>query len=114
MDVRTTVDDLERRGVRIHCLALGGADLTSPAGKMVMQVLAAVAEFELDLIRERTHAGLERAKAEGKRLGRPSALDVAGVTQARARKAAGDSISAIARDLKVSRATVLRAVGAVC
>jgi len=114
VDVRTTVDDLERRGVRIHCLALGGADLTSPAGKMVMQVLAAVAEFELDLIRERTHAGLERAKAEGKRLGRPSALDVAGVTQARARKAAGDSISAIARDLKVSRATVLRAVGAVC
>jgi len=41
-----------RSGVRMHCLALGGVDLTSPAGKMTMQVIAAVAEFERDLLIE--------------------------------------------------------------
>jgi putative DNA-invertase from lambdoid prophage Rac len=74
-DVRSTVEALAASGVRVHCLALGGADLTSAAGRLTMQVLAAVAEFELDLIRERTRAGLQRARGEGKRLGRPLALD---------------------------------------
>ena len=48
MDVRATVEQLASSGVRVHCLALGGVDLTSPAGKMTMQVIAAVAEFERD------------------------------------------------------------------
>jgi len=46
-------------------------DLTSPAGKMTMQVISAVAEFEKDLLIERTHAGIARAKASGKRFGAP-------------------------------------------
>ena len=66
MDVRATVDKLAAMGVRVHCLALGGVDLTSPAGRMTMQVIAAVAEFERDLLVERTQAGLARAKVEGK------------------------------------------------
>ncbi|WP_157973341.1 recombinase family protein, partial [Blastomonas sp. UPD001] len=74
MDVRGTVDNLAKEGVKVHCLALGGVDLTSPAGKMTMGVIAAVAEFERDLLVERTQAGLSRAKAEGKTLGRPPAL----------------------------------------
>ena len=65
MDVRATVELLANSGVRVHCLALGGVDLTSPAGKMTMQVIAAVAEFERDLLIERTQAGLVRAKAAG-------------------------------------------------
>lgn len=73
MDVRQTVEHLSEDGIRVHCLALGGVDLTSPAGKMTMQVLGAVAEFERDLLIERTQAGLTRAKAEGKKLGRPEA-----------------------------------------
>jgi putative DNA-invertase from lambdoid prophage Rac len=72
MDVRSTVDSLAESGVKVHCLALGGVDLTSPAGKMTMGVIAAVAEFERDLLVERTKAGLSRVKAEGKALGRPS------------------------------------------
>ncbi len=75
MDVRQTVEDLASTGIRVHCLALGGVDLTSPAGKMTMQVLGAVAEFERDLLIERTQQGLMRAKAEGKKLGRPEATD---------------------------------------
>ncbi|WP_133175789.1 recombinase family protein, partial [Yersinia pestis] len=74
MDVRSTVELLETRGVKVHCLALGGVDLTSAAGKMTMQVLSAVAEFERDLLVERTQAGLARARKEGKRAGRPPAF----------------------------------------
>jgi putative DNA-invertase from lambdoid prophage Rac len=56
-------------GFRNHSLALNGIDLTSPAGKMTMQVIAAVAEFERDLLIERTQAGLTRAVSQGKQLG---------------------------------------------
>lgn len=73
LDVRATIDLLTNIGVRVHCLALGGMDLTSSSGKMTMQVLSAVAEFERDLLIERTQAGLARAKSEGKKLGRPEA-----------------------------------------
>ena len=52
MDVRSTVETLEREGVRVHCLALGGVDLTSAAGKMTMAVINAVAEFERDRLVE--------------------------------------------------------------
>ena len=74
MDVRSTVERLAAEGVRVHCLALGGVDLTSPSGKMTMGVLTAVAEFERDLLIERTHAGIARGGAEGKVMGRPAAL----------------------------------------
>jgi len=74
IDVRQTVEALTGIGVKVHCLALGGVDLTSPAGKMTMAVISAVAEFERDLLVERTQAGLARAKSEGKVLGRPRAL----------------------------------------
>ncbi|MDB5850902.1 MAG: resolvase [Rhodoferax sp.] len=50
MDVRASVEALDAMGVRVHCLALGGVDLTSPAGRMTMGVIAAVAEFERDLL----------------------------------------------------------------
>ena len=74
MDVAITVDRLEKMGVRVHCLALGGVDLTSPAGKMTMGVINAVAQFERDLLIERTQSGLKRAKAEGVVFGRPATL----------------------------------------
>ena len=73
MDVPATVERLDALGVRVHCLALGGADLTSPVGKMTVGVIAAVAEFERDLLIERTQSGLARAKSQGKTLGVPKA-----------------------------------------
>jgi putative DNA-invertase from lambdoid prophage Rac len=63
IDVVTTVQRLATRGVRVHCLVLGGVDLTSPAGPMRMSVIAAVAQFERDLLVERTQAGLDRARS---------------------------------------------------
>ncbi len=109
MDVRATVELLAGDGIRVHCLALGGVDLTSPAGKMTMGVIAAVAEFERDLLIERTQAGLSRAKAEGKALGRPSALSAAQVSEVQAKRAAGVSLGTLAKEYGVSRAAIQRA-----
>ena len=108
MDVRSTVDWLATEGVRVHCLALGGVDLTSAAGKMTMGVLIAVAEFERDLLIERTHAGIARARAEGKVMGRPPALTDAQQAQALQRLAAGESVSQLARDYGTTRQSIMR------
>src|SRR3954469_23796181 len=70
MDVGSTGAKLAELGVRVHCLALGGVGPTSSTGKLTMNVINAVAEFERDLLVERTQAGLSRAIAEGKTLGR--------------------------------------------
>ncbi|MFM0089015.1 recombinase family protein [Paraburkholderia sediminicola] len=108
MDVRATVERLDATGVRVHCLALGGVDLTSAAGKMTMGVISAVAEFERDLLIERTQSGLRRAKAEGKTFGRPSALSEAQRATVIEQLNAGVSVAQIARDMKTSRQTVMR------
>ncbi len=108
MDVRSTVELLAERGVRVHCLALGGVDLTSAAGKMTMGVLCAVAEFERDLLIERTNAGLSRAKAEGKALGRPSTLSAERAAQIRIDLSNGTPIAALARKHNTSRRTIHR------
>lgn len=105
IDVQSTVQMLEGKGIKVHCLALGGVDLTSAAGKMTMGVLAAVAQFERDLLIERTQAGLSRARSEGKTLGRPAATSV-GVVQAH--KANGLSQSAVAKALGISLSTIKR------
>ena len=108
MDVRTTVDKLAQAGIRVHCLALGGVDLTSPAGKMTMGVIAAVAEFERDLLIERTQAGLALAKASGKPIGRPQSLDKEQMTIVRQKLSEGHSVASVAREFGTSRQTVIR------
>ncbi len=108
MDVRATVDKLAAEGVRVHCLALGGMDLTSPAGKMTMGVIGAVAEFERDLIIERTNSGLAKARADGKTFGRPSALDQGQQQQALRMLAEGVSVSQVAREFNTTRQTIMR------
>lgn len=109
IDVSSTVMALAEMGVRVHCLALGGVDLTSSAGTMTMNVLNAVAQFERDLLIERTQAGLNRAKAEGKTLGRKATLSEQQKQTVLDDLAAGSSVSAIARKLGTSRQTVMRA-----
>jgi putative DNA-invertase from lambdoid prophage Rac len=108
MDVRTTVEALAGMGVRVNCLALGNMDLTSPAGKMTMGVINAVAEFERDLLIERTQAGLSRAKAEGKVLGRRPSLDEDQARNVLSRLDAGEAIAAVAREFDTSRQTIMR------
>jgi putative DNA-invertase from lambdoid prophage Rac len=108
MDVLRTVEELSLMNVKVHCLALGAVDLTSPDGKTIMAVIAAVAEFERDLLVERTQAGLAHAKATGKALGRPRALTSDQEAHAIHQLSSGATISAVARGLNTSRATIMR------
>ena len=108
MDVSSTVTKLAELGVRVHCLALGGVDLTSSTGKLTMSVINAVAEFERDLLIERTQAGLSRAKAEGETLGRPPSLTDDQRKAVERRLDEGATVSALAREFKTSRNTIMR------
>lgn len=109
-DVGTTIKMLAERQIEIIVLQLGKLDLASAAGKLMLTMLAAVAEMERDLLVERTQAGLARAKAEGKTLGRPaSTTDEQRATMV-ARHKAGTSISALSREYDISRASVMRIV----
>ena len=108
MDVGSTVAKLAELAVRVHCLALGGVDLTSSTGKLTMNVINAVAEFERDLLIERIQAGLSRAKAEGKTLGRPQSLTDDQRKAVERRLNEGATVSALAREFKTSRNTIMR------
>ncbi|MGX9981780.1 recombinase family protein [Methylobacterium fujisawaense] len=108
MDVGGTVAQLAKSGVRAHCLALGGVDLTSSTGKLTRGVINAVAEFERDFLIERTQAGLARARAEGKAIGRPPSLSEERRRLVEQRLRDGQGASAVARELKASRATIRR------
>lgn len=105
IDVQQTIQALNNRGVKLVSLDIGLTDLSSSEGKLMLQIFSAFAEFERNRIRERTHAGLERAKAEGKILGRPAAASVLQVLEL---KEKGFSQSTVAQELKVSLSTVKR------
>ena len=108
IDVLQIVRQLGERKIKVIVLQLGpNTDLTAPAGKMLLSMLAAVAEMERDLLVERTQAGLQRAKAEGKTLGRPSKTTPEQREEIRARLVAGESVSALARVYGISRANVI-------
>lgn len=111
-DVGATIKTLTKFKIKVVVLQLGNLDLTSSAGKMMLAMLAAVAEMERDLLVERTHAGLERAKAEGKTLGRTpkTTPDQQAAIKAKYKNGSGESVSALARDYNVSRATILSIV----
>ena len=109
IDVSMTVKMLEKTGVRVHCLALGGVDLTSSAGRMTMNIINTVAQFERDLLIERTQAGLSRAKSQGIILGRPPSLSLEQKKTVAEKIQNGETVSEIARDLNTSRQTIMRA-----
>jgi putative DNA-invertase from lambdoid prophage Rac len=109
-NVLATIKDMAALGVEVVVLQLGKLDVTSPAGKLMLAMLAAVAEMERDLIVERTQAGLVRAKSEGKILGRkPKTSPEQRVLIVEGYKEK-ESISALARRFGVSRSTVLTIV----
>jgi putative DNA-invertase from lambdoid prophage Rac len=110
-DVLATVETLAAMGVHVHCLALKGVDLTSASGRLHMTVLAAVAQFERDILIERTHAGLARAKEEGRKLGRKASLTDEQKAEIRRRMAGGDATArGLAVDYGVSHPTILKAL----
>ena len=107
IDVQQTVEYFTKHDIRLIVLQLGNLDLTSSSGALMVKMLAAVADFERELIVERVQAGLARAKAKGKKLGRRPKTTEAQRQQIVERLAQGSTVSAVARDYKVSRATIL-------
>jgi DNA invertase Pin-like site-specific DNA recombinase len=83
-------------------------DTSTPAGRLLFNVLGSIAEFERDLIRERVTAGLAAAKRRGQTLGRPKALDARGAARVRRLRDSGHSLRAIAAKVGVGLGTVQR------
>jgi putative DNA-invertase from lambdoid prophage Rac len=110
-DVGATIKALAARRIEVIVLQLGKLDLTSPAGKLMLTMLAAVAEMERDLLVERTQSGLMRAKAEGKTLGRPTKTNGDQRAEIVNMRKTGVSISALSRTYGISRASVMRVTG---
>jgi len=109
-DLVAFLGEVHAQGVDLY-LDRQGVDTTTPGGKALFQMMGVFAEFERAMIRERVCAGLDKARAKGKRLGRPQVA--AAVEDAiRTAHAAGKGQLAIARELGVGVSTVRRVVGA--
>ncbi len=112
IDVQQTVERFQSEGIRLVVLQLGNLDLTSSAGALMVKMLAAVADFERDLIIERTQAGQARARAAGTHMGRPSKTTPDQQRAIRKALAAGATVSSMAASYQVSRATIIAIRGA--
>ena len=110
----STVQNLSDRSIGLRVLTGKGAqiDTTTPSGRMVFGIFATLAEFERDMIRERTMAGLAAARARGRKGGRKFALSKAQVRLAQAAMAQRDtSVSDLCKELGIERVTLYRYVG---
>jgi len=102
---------LEDRGIGFKSLT-ENIDTTTSGGKLIFHIFGALAEFERNLIKERTQAGLVAARARGKKGGRPKVLTVQKRSIARELYDTGHPIQDICRTLKISRASLYRAIKA--
>jgi putative DNA-invertase from lambdoid prophage Rac len=108
-DLLSTLQELEHLGVGFVSLT-EALDLTTPAGRAMAGLLAVFAEFEREILRERTRAGLAQARRDGKRLGRP-ATAAAHAAEIGKLHRAGVSKAEIARGLRIGRTSVRRVLG---
>ena len=106
IDVESTIQMLIKRGIKVVSLDLPIQDLTSTEGALMLRIFSAFAAFERDKIKERTRAGLDRAVAEGKQLGRPKPVER--IKKIQALKGEQFSQSQVAERLGISIATVKR------
>lgn len=107
-----TVESLESRGIGFRSLT-EAIDTTTAGGRLVFQIFGALAEFERQIIRERTRAGLDAARSRGRRPGRKPALTPKDIQVAKALLADRDiNVEEVARRLGVSQATLYRHIPA--
>jgi DNA invertase Pin-like site-specific DNA recombinase len=107
-DLLNILDDIAKRGAGFKSLHDAWADTTSAHGRLMVTILAGLAEFERELILARTSEGRTRAKARGVRFGRPAALTPHQRQEARQRLANGEAQADVARSYAVSQATISR------
>ena len=107
-DLLNTLASIGEKGAGFRSLRDSWADTTSPHGRLMLTVLAGLAEFERELIRVRTGEGRERAKARGVRMGRRPKLTPHQRNEALRRRDAGEPLVDIARSYAVSHSTISR------
>ena len=105
----TTLADLERRGVGFVSLS-DAIDTATPVGRLTFHVLAGLAQFERDLIRERTMAGLAAARVRGRKGGRPAALSELEHARLRSLHNRGVTAAELAQTFRCSKRTVYRSL----
>jgi DNA invertase Pin-like site-specific DNA recombinase len=110
-DLLRVVETVQQRGATLRSLS-EHIDLSTAAGRLLVNVLGSLATFERDLLLERTRAGIEAARARGKHLGRPKALDAGQVRQAMKLVEGGETVRDVAAGMKVSHMTLYRALRA--
>jgi DNA invertase Pin-like site-specific DNA recombinase len=110
-DLVNMLHDLQERGVGFRSLNDPWCDTGSPTGKLMLAMIAALAEYERSLIVARTSEGRERAKANGVRFGRPKKMSAFQQAEALKRLRSGEAPSLIGRSYSVSAKTVLRLNG---
>jgi len=107
-DLLNVLAQVTDAGAGFKSLADTWADTTTPHGRLMLTVLGGLAEFERELIRERTAEGRKLAKARGVHMGRPGKLNRDQRREALARREAGETLSAIARTFGVAHTTIGR------
>jgi DNA invertase Pin-like site-specific DNA recombinase len=108
-DLHRIIEALNEKKVAFRCLNQSGVDTSSSTGKLMLAVLGAVAQFENDIRRERQMEGITKAKADGRYRGRTASIDPARVKELHQ---SGLGPAAIAREMKIGRASVYRALAA--
>jgi DNA invertase Pin-like site-specific DNA recombinase len=111
-DLLDIADTIDKADAGLKALSEPWADTTSPAGRMVLTVFAGIAEFERELIRERTGAGRIAALKRGVRFGRPARLSHEQAALAKRLLAEGQSAKEVAKTFGVNRSTIYRALAA--
>jgi DNA invertase Pin-like site-specific DNA recombinase len=109
-DLLNILHDLKEGSCGFVSLGESWCDTTSDIGQLVVTIMSGIAEFERKLILSRTEAGIAKARANGKKFGRPSALDVGEKRKIAERYAAGETMAQLAADYEVGEATVFRAL----
>ncbi len=107
-DLLNVLGTIADKGAAFRSLGDPWADTTTPHGRLMLTVLGGLAEFERELIRARTSEGRARAKADGKKMGRPNKLTPHQRQEALARREKGESLVSIARSYNVHHATIGR------
>ena len=109
-DLLNILHELEEGACGFVSLGEAWCDTTSEIGKLVITIMSGIAQFERSLILSRTEAGIAKARAQGKKFGRPSALDIGQKRKIAERYAAGETMAELAAEYEVGEASIWRAL----
>ena len=109
-DLQNILHELQELGCDFVSLGESWCDTTTDVGRLMMAIMAGIAEFERSLIRKRCEEGILRAKRKGTKFGRPTALDPSQRRRIAERYTAGETMAELARDYECGEATIWRAL----